>query len=161
MTAPPSAFLSQYETLMTAPRGGLIRETEIVFTLSLGESRHDFITVCVMTGKRGFRTCLYLFQYTLHFLRNLVIDCITCCLQNICEIASSSDSDADRYVINRNLLDSIFNVRYEPKFSFAILDKTKPDTGNTRGLNLAAVMFTTVQVSRLPLWPELLVSSRA
>jgi hypothetical protein len=34
---------------------------------------------------------------------------------------------------------------------FAILDKTKPDTGNTKGLNLAAVTFTTVQVSRLPL----------
>jgi hypothetical protein len=33
--------------------------------------------------------------------------------------------------------------------------------GNTKGLNLAAVMFTTVQVPRLPLWPELLVSSRA
>jgi hypothetical protein len=40
------------------------------------------------------------------------------------------------------------------------LDKAKPDTGNSRGLNLAAVMCTTVQASRLPLWPELLVSSR-
>jgi hypothetical protein len=30
-----------------------------------------------------------------------------------------------------------------------------------KGLNLAAVMFTTVQMSRLPLWRELLVSSRA
>jgi hypothetical protein len=39
-------------------------------------------------------------------------------------------------------------------------DKTKPDTGNPRKY-LAAVMFTTVQVSRLPLWSELLVSSRA
>jgi hypothetical protein len=44
---------------------------------------------------------------------------------------------------------------------FAILDKAKPDTGNTKGLNLAAVMFTTSQLSRLPLWRELLVSSRA
>jgi hypothetical protein len=44
---------------------------------------------------------------------------------------------------------------------FAILDKAKPDTGNIRGLNLAAVMFMTVQASRLPLWRELLVSSRA
>jgi hypothetical protein len=44
---------------------------------------------------------------------------------------------------------------------FAVLDKAKPNTGNTRGLNLAAVMFPTVQVSRLPLWPELPVSSRA
>jgi hypothetical protein len=34
---------------------------------------------------------------------------------------------------------------------FAILDKAKPDTGNTRGLNLAAVKRTTVQVTRLPL----------
>jgi hypothetical protein len=44
---------------------------------------------------------------------------------------------------------------------FAILDKAKPDTGNAKGLNLVAVMFTTVQVSRLPLWRQLLVSSRA
>jgi hypothetical protein len=34
---------------------------------------------------------------------------------------------------------------------FATLDKAKPDTGNTRGLNLAAVKHTTVQVSRLRL----------
>jgi hypothetical protein len=34
---------------------------------------------------------------------------------------------------------------------FATLDKAKPDTENIRGLNLAAVMCTTVQVSRL-LW---------
>jgi hypothetical protein len=33
---------------------------------------------------------------------------------------------------------------------FATLDRAKPDTGNTRGLNLAAVKHTTVQVSRLP-----------
>jgi hypothetical protein len=44
---------------------------------------------------------------------------------------------------------------------FAILDKAKPDTGNTKGLNLAAAMFKNVQMSRLPLWPLLLVSSRA
>jgi hypothetical protein len=44
---------------------------------------------------------------------------------------------------------------------FAVLDKAKLDTGNTRGLILAAVMFTTVQLSRLPLYRELLVSSRA
>jgi hypothetical protein len=42
---------------------------------------------------------------------------------------------------------------------FAILDKAKPDTGNTRGLNLAAVVCTAVQVSGLPLWREILVSS--
>jgi hypothetical protein len=34
--------------------------------------------------------------------------------------------------------------------------KVKSDTENTKGLNLAAVMFTTVQVSRLPLWRQLL-----
>jgi hypothetical protein len=34
---------------------------------------------------------------------------------------------------------------------FAPLDKTKPVTENTRGLNLAAVKHTTVQVTRLPL----------
>jgi hypothetical protein len=33
---------------------------------------------------------------------------------------------------------------------FATLDKAKPDTGNTRRLNLAAVKHTTVQVTRLP-----------
>jgi hypothetical protein len=44
---------------------------------------------------------------------------------------------------------------------FAILDKAKPDTGNIRRLNLAAVMFTTVKVSRLPLWRKLLVNSGA
>jgi hypothetical protein len=32
------------------------------------------------------------------------------------------------------------------------LDKAKPHTENIKGLNLAAVMFTTVQVFRLPLW---------
>jgi hypothetical protein len=30
--------------------------------------------------------------------------------------------------------------------NFAILDKAKPDKGNTKLLNLAAIMFTTVQV---------------
>jgi hypothetical protein len=34
---------------------------------------------------------------------------------------------------------------------FAILDMAKPDTGNTKGLNLVAVKRTTVQVTRLPL----------
>jgi hypothetical protein len=33
---------------------------------------------------------------------------------------------------------------------FAILDKAKPDIGSIKGLNLAAVMHTTVQVTRLP-----------
>jgi hypothetical protein len=32
---------------------------------------------------------------------------------------------------------------------YAILDKSKPHTENIRGLNLAAVIYTTVQVSRL------------
>jgi hypothetical protein len=36
------------------------------------------------------------------------------------------------------------------KKMFVTLDKAKPDTENIRGLNLAAVMCTTVQVSRLP-----------
>jgi hypothetical protein len=31
------------------------------------------------------------------------------------------------------------------------LDKAKPDTENIRGLNLAAVKLTTVQVNKLPL----------
>jgi hypothetical protein len=34
---------------------------------------------------------------------------------------------------------------------FATLDKANPDTENTRGLNLAVVKLTTVQVSRRPL----------
>jgi hypothetical protein len=33
---------------------------------------------------------------------------------------------------------------------FATLDKAKPDTGNIRGLNLAAVVCMTVEVSRMP-----------
>jgi hypothetical protein len=39
---------------------------------------------------------------------------------------------------------------------FAILDKAKPDVENIRGLNLAAVRYTTVHVTRLPLWRKLL-----
>jgi hypothetical protein len=34
---------------------------------------------------------------------------------------------------------------------FATLDEAKPETENVRGLNLAAVKHTTVQVTRLPL----------
>jgi hypothetical protein len=34
---------------------------------------------------------------------------------------------------------------------FATLDKANPDTGNIRGLNLAAVKHTNVQVTKLPL----------
>jgi hypothetical protein len=36
---------------------------------------------------------------------------------------------------------------------FAVLDKAKPDirVESTRGLNLAAVKLTTIQVTRLPL----------
>jgi hypothetical protein len=33
---------------------------------------------------------------------------------------------------------------------FATLDKAKPDIESIRGLNLAAVKHTTVQVTRLP-----------
>jgi hypothetical protein len=32
------------------------------------------------------------------------------------------------------------------------VDKAKPDIENTRGLNLAAVKFATVQVTKLPLY---------
>jgi hypothetical protein len=39
---------------------------------------------------------------------------------------------------------------------FAILDKAKCDVENIRGLNLAAVRHTTVQVIRLLLWRKLL-----
>jgi hypothetical protein len=40
---------------------------------------------------------------------------------------------------------------------FATLDKVNPDTGNIRGLNMAAVKKTTVQVTRLLLQQELLM----
>jgi hypothetical protein len=40
---------------------------------------------------------------------------------------------------------------------FATLDKANRDTGNTRGLNLAAVNHTTVQVTRLLFQQELLI----
>jgi hypothetical protein len=39
---------------------------------------------------------------------------------------------------------------------FAILEKAKPEIESTRGLNLAAVRHTTVQVARLPLYRKLL-----
>jgi hypothetical protein len=39
---------------------------------------------------------------------------------------------------------------------FATLDKAKPNTGNVRGLNLAAFKHTTVQMTRLPLQRKLL-----
>jgi hypothetical protein len=39
---------------------------------------------------------------------------------------------------------------------FKIRDWAKPDTENSRGLNLAAVKRTTVQVTKLPLWRKLL-----
>jgi hypothetical protein len=49
----------------------------------------------------------------------------------------------------------VFPVRYELNFIYYLENiqsvKTKPATGNTRGLNLAAVKRTTVHVSRLPL----------
>jgi hypothetical protein len=34
---------------------------------------------------------------------------------------------------------------------FTTLDEANPDTGNIRGLNLAAVKHTTLQLTRLPL----------
>jgi hypothetical protein len=40
---------------------------------------------------------------------------------------------------------------------FAIFDKANCDTGNIKGLNLGAVKQTTVQVTRLLLWQELLI----
>jgi hypothetical protein len=39
---------------------------------------------------------------------------------------------------------------------FATLDKANRDIENIRGINLAAVKHTTVQVTRLLLWQELL-----
>jgi hypothetical protein len=44
---------------------------------------------------------------------------------------------------------------------FATLDKAKPTQEIQETKTLAAVMFTTVQMSGLPLWAEVLVSSRA
>jgi hypothetical protein len=40
---------------------------------------------------------------------------------------------------------------HENKKKFATLDKANPDTENIRGLNLAAIKHTTVQVTRLML----------
>jgi hypothetical protein len=42
---------------------------------------------------------------------------------------------------------------------FAILDKAKTDTENIRGLNLAAVRHVTVQVTKLPLQPEIILTA--
>jgi hypothetical protein len=44
--------------------------------------------------------------------------------------------------------------------NFATLEKAKPDLESIRGLNLAAVMCMTVQVSRVPWW-LLATTSRA
>jgi hypothetical protein len=41
---------------------------------------------------------------------------------------------------------------------FATLEKARPNTGNIRGSNLAAVVCTTVEVSRLSLYCKLLVT---
>jgi hypothetical protein len=48
----------------------------------------------------------------------------------------------------RQQAEVIQNVRMQ---IFTTLDKAKPDTGNIRGLKLAAVKHTTVQVTRPPL----------
>jgi hypothetical protein len=42
-------------------------------------------------------------------------------------------------------------------YMFTILDKVKPNTENIRGLNLAAVRLMTIKVTKLLLWPELLL----
>jgi hypothetical protein len=42
-------------------------------------------------------------------------------------------------------------IRNHENEKFATLDKVRSETGNTRGLNLAAVKHTTVQVTRLPM----------
>jgi hypothetical protein len=42
---------------------------------------------------------------------------ITLCL-NIYEVVSSQDSDTDCYIIIRNLLDSIFNIKWEPNLPY-------------------------------------------
>jgi hypothetical protein len=47
------------------------------------------------------------------------------------------------------------------KKMFATLDNEKPSTENIKGLNLAAAIYTIVQVSQIPLQHELLVTSRA
>jgi hypothetical protein len=39
---------------------------------------------------------------------------------------------------------------------FAILDQAKPEVGSIRGLNLAVVKHTTVEVTSFPLWLKLL-----
>jgi hypothetical protein len=60
------------------------------------------------------------------------------------------------------LLEAVFSVSVPRLYSedqqeksiskmFAMLDKAKPDIESIRGLNLAAVKHTAVQVSRLPL----------
>jgi hypothetical protein len=45
--------------------------------------------------------------------------------------------------------------------TYAMFDMAKPHTENIKGLNLAAVIYMTVQVSRLLLQFELIITSRA
>jgi hypothetical protein len=40
-------------------------------------------------------------------------------------------------------------VHYHENENYVILDKAKPHTENIKGLNLAVVIYTTVQVSKL------------
>jgi hypothetical protein len=47
------------------------------------------------------------------------------------------------------ILPQVFDFDFGVKM-FATLDKAKPSTENIKGLNLAAVICMTVQVSRLP-----------
>jgi hypothetical protein len=46
---------------------------------------------------------------------------------------------------------TLLNPTDQPSDMFAAQDKSKPDTENVRGLNLAVVKLTTVQVTKLPL----------
>jgi hypothetical protein len=52
-------------------------------------------------------------------------------------------------------------VRPELSLFKVILDKAKPHTENIKGLNLAAVIYTTVQVSRLLQDVSVKITSRA
>jgi hypothetical protein len=45
--------------------------------------------------------------------------------------------------------------KFMRKQMFAVYDKAKPDTENIRGLNLAVVSLTTVQVTKLPLYDNI------
>jgi hypothetical protein len=66
---------------------------------------------------------------------------VAICIQNIFECELSSDSGVDLHVILRNILDSVLNTGWEPKFSYRISRWTHRD--------FSSVMLATQSMTQL------------